>query len=88
LPYAIAARIIAWLAVTSSAESAQDEPSQGGGGGDIIPRPSEGRAPETPGDPGGWQQLTLLAVIVIAVAVILYLVRRQVKQAQRLRDLT
>lgn len=30
----------------------------------IIPRPNEGRAPEDPGDRGGWAQLGLLGLIV------------------------
>jgi hypothetical protein len=57
------------------------------GGGGTIPDPREGRAPETPGDPGGWQQLTLLAVIIVALLMIGWLVRRQVRQAARLADL-
>jgi hypothetical protein len=57
------------------------------GAGSIIPDPREGCAPETPGDPGGWQQLTLFAVILVALAVIALLVRRQVRQASRLAQL-
>lgn len=57
------------------------------GAGNIIPDPRDGCAPETPGDPGGWQQLTLLAVILMALAVIALLVRRQVRQAARLAEL-
>ena len=75
------------LAVMATAE-AQD----GGDGLDIrgpddsditiLPRPNSGSAPETPGDPGGWQQLTLLAVIVVALALIFFLVRRQARRAR------
>lgn len=56
-------------------------------GGGIIPDPAEGCGPETPGDPGGWQQLTLLLVILVALVAIGLLVRRQVKQAVRLREI-
>ncbi len=48
----------------------------------ILPRPDSGRAPETPGDPGGWQQLTLLAVIVVALVLMFFLVRRQARRAR------
>lgn len=49
----------------------------------ILPRPDSGSAPETPGDPGGWQQLTLLALIVVALVVITLLVWRQARRARR-----
>ncbi|HEX2575064.1 MAG TPA: hypothetical protein VHK88_01860 [Aquihabitans sp.] len=34
---------------------------------EAIPQPGRGRAPERPGDRGGWEQLAILGVIVIAV---------------------
>lgn len=42
----------------------------GGAKPHIIERPNSGRAPENPGDRGGWEQLALLGLIVVAVAVI------------------
>lgn len=56
--------------------SAQADPERDGGTelrpddpvGDIIPRPNTGRAPEDPGDRGGWLQLGLLALILAVVA--------------------
>jgi hypothetical protein len=42
----------------------------------IIPRPNEGRAPEEPGDRGGWAQLTLLGLIVVSLAGIAVVVVR------------
>ena len=57
----------------SPAEPAAEAPS-------IIPRPNSGSAPDDPGDRGGWQQLSLLGLILIAVAAIFYLVRRESKR--------
>ncbi len=48
----------------------------------ILPRPNSGSAPETPGDPGGWQQLTLLAIVVVALVLIFLLARRQARKAR------
>ena len=48
----------------------------------ILPRPNSGTAPQTPGDPGGWQQLMLLVLIVAALVVIFLLVRRQMRRAR------
>jgi len=55
-------------------------------GAGIIRDPSEGVGPQTPGDPGGWQQLTLLAILLVGLTIIALLVRRQIKQAQRLAE--
>ena len=83
-----------WWWLSTAPVGAQDEPAppeirapESCGGGSIIPDPREGCGPETPGDPGGWQQLTLLAVILVALVVIGLLVHRQVRQANRLRDI-
>lgn len=40
---------------------------EGGAKPHIIPRPNEGRAPTDPGDPGGWEQLTLFGVLAVAL---------------------
>src|SRR4051794_24688222 len=42
----------------------------------IIERPENGRGPQAPGDPGGSQQLALLGMIVLGLAVITVLVWR------------
>jgi hypothetical protein len=84
---------LAALFLTAAPVRAQGDPepptirSPTCGAGRIIPDPREGCAPETPGDPGGWQQLTLLVVILAAFVVIALLVRRQVRQAARLAEL-
>jgi hypothetical protein len=36
----------------------------------ALPRPNSGRKPETPGDPGGWQQAALFGTILLALAFI------------------
>lgn len=36
----------------------------------IIPRPNEGTPPKDPGDRGGWEQLTLLGLVMVGVTVI------------------
>lgn len=55
---------------------------QGGAKPHIIPRPNEGRAPEEPGDRGGWAQLSLLGLIVVAVVGIGYAVVRGTKKTR------
>lgn len=36
----------------------------------IIPRPNEGVAPKTPGDRGGWEQLTVFGIMLASMAII------------------
>ncbi|HSL56682.1 MAG TPA: hypothetical protein VK866_02465 [Acidimicrobiales bacterium] len=50
--------------------------------GDIIPRPNSGRAPDSPNDPGGWQQYLVLGLIVGAMALIVALVVRESRRAR------
>lgn len=38
-----------------------------GGRPHIIPDPTQGTAPETPGEPGGWQQTTLFIAICLVI---------------------
>lgn len=54
--------------------------------GDIIPRPNSGRAPDSPNDPGGWQQYMVFGLIVGGMAAIVLLVRRSSKRALTARD--
>jgi hypothetical protein len=49
--------------------------------GDIIPRPNSGRAPDSPNDPGGWQQYLVFALIIGGMAAIVMLVRRSSRRA-------
>jgi len=48
----------------------------------IIPTPAEGRAPENPGDPGGWEQLALFGVLILAFALIGFLIWRTSRKAR------
>ena len=48
----------------------------------IIERPEEGRAPEHPGDPGGWQQLALLGLVVAGLGTVTLLVWRSSRRAR------
>lgn len=49
----------------------QGQLAEGGGAKPhIIERPNSGRAPKDPGDRGGWEQLSLLGLIVVAVVAI------------------
>lgn len=48
----------------------------------IIPRPEDGRAPENPGDPGGWEQLALLGVIVAGMGTVGGLAWRSSRRAR------
>ena len=48
----------------------------------IIERPEEGRAPEQPGDPGGWQQLALLGLVVAGLGTVTLLVWRSSRRAR------
>jgi len=49
----------------------------------IIPTPAEGRAPDNPGDPGGWEQLALFGVIVAGLGLVVFLVWRSSRKARR-----
>lgn len=61
--------------VCEAAQGAADPPS-------IIPRPGSGRAPEDPGDRGGWEQVALLGVVVGALALIAALVVRSARRGR------
>jgi hypothetical protein len=78
------------LVLSPTVATAQNDPSsieiRSPAGAGIIRDPSEGVGPQTPGDPGGWQQLTLLAILLVGLTIIVLLVRRQIKQAQRLAE--
>ena len=71
-------------AAMADAPVVQDQPDdQEGDAPSIIPKPNSGRAPETPGDRGGWLQLSLFAATVAAVGVIVLLVARDMRRARR-----
>jgi hypothetical protein len=52
-------------------------------GEEMIPEPNEGRPPQDAGDRGGWLQLGLLVVILVAVGLIAW---RVVVEARRNRE--
>ena len=54
----------------------------GGAKPHIIERPNSGKPPENPGDRGGWEQLGLLALIVVAVVGIGYAAVRGGRKAR------
>lgn len=53
---------------TVTPETTSTLPS-GGELGNIVPKPNSGREPETPGDPGGSQQVALFFVLCSVIAV-------------------
>jgi hypothetical protein len=48
----------------------------------IITRPEDGAAPDSPGDPGGWEQLALFGVIVAGLGAVGLLVWRSSRRAR------
>ena len=54
--------------------------------GRIIPSPNSGAEPQSPGDRGGWQQITLFLVIcatIVAMAVAVWLRSRRLRAQRR-----
>jgi hypothetical protein len=49
----------------------------------VIPRPNQGREPQQPGDPGGWLQLTLAGIVVLAVGLVFTIVVRSAARTTR-----
>ena len=47
----------------------------------IIPQPGEGHTPADAGEPGGWEQIALFGVLVVALVVIVALVVRSTRRA-------
>ena len=64
---------------TTSAVVESDGPSPAG---NILPRPGSGQAPESSGDPGGWLQYVVFALILAGLALIVLLVIRESKKAK------
>ena len=62
---------IIWVAATADSGPRRDTQGQqqedGGDKPHIIDRPNSGHAPTNPGDRGGWEQLSLLGLIVAAI---------------------
>lgn len=52
-----------------------------------LERPDYGRKPEHPGDPGGWEQLALLGLLIVALGGGTALVVRSSRRARRSRRL-
>ena len=65
--------VIGVVAVTLTSDPGPRRDTQGqltedgGAKPHIIPRPGEGKAPENPGDRGGWEQLALFALMLAAM---------------------
>ncbi len=74
------------VAVTSDTGPRHDTQGQlteqGGDKPHIIPRPGDGHAPETPGERGGWEQLTLFGLMLAAMLGIGVVVFRGGKKSQ------
>jgi hypothetical protein len=68
---AIIAGVVMFAAIADPGEPSNPEGTQS-----IIPEPNSGRKPEDLGDPGGWGQLTLLALVIVAVSGIGYVAIR------------
>lgn len=50
--------------------------------GNMLPRPNSGQAPDSPNDPGGWQQFLVFGLIAGGLGVIVLLVRRESRRAR------
>jgi hypothetical protein len=48
----------------------------------ILPRPNSGQAPDSPNDPGGWQQYLVFGLILAGLVVIVLLVLRESRRAR------
>lgn len=68
---------------TTTTELVSDEDSPLG---DIIPRPNSGQAPDSPNDPGGWQQYLVFGAILFGLAAIVLLVRRESRRSLARRE--
>jgi hypothetical protein len=80
---------------TSSAAAAQDDTTTSTAlvrsdaespAGNILPRPNTGQAPDSPNDPGGWQQYVVFGTIVAGLGLITLLVIRESKRARQRRS--
>lgn len=67
---------------TTSTVDAGDGPSPVG---NIVPRPNSGQAPDSPNDPGGWQQYLVFALIFAGLGVIMALAVRESRRARSAR---
>lgn len=63
---------------TSLAPSGPDSPA-----GNILPRPNSGTAPDSPNDPGGWQQYMVFALIGLGLLAIVALATRESRRIRR-----
>ncbi|MEJ7585803.1 MAG: hypothetical protein WKF43_17350 [Acidimicrobiales bacterium] len=70
------------LAPSPSSDSKTQERGAGDTGRDIIPRPNQGQAPQDPGDRGGWEQLAILAAIVVGIGLLATLAWRSGHRAR------
>jgi hypothetical protein len=54
--------------------------------GNILPRPNTGQTPDSPNDPGGWQQYLVFALIFAGLGAIVLLATRESRRARAERD--
>jgi hypothetical protein len=75
-----------------TAEPRQEPPDTGEGtttthtavpGGDIIPEPGTGQAPQDAGDRGGGLQIALFVIIVAAIGALGMLARREIRRSRQ-----
>jgi hypothetical protein len=79
---AIIAGMVMFTAIADPGDPKEASTSQG-----IIPEPNSGRKPENLGDPGGWGQLALLGLVIVAVSGIGYVaIRGRSAKARAGRD--
>lgn len=67
---------------TTTTVSPFDDPDAQLPTGNILPRPNSGQAPESAGDPGGWMQYMVFALIFAGLALIVVLVVRESRKAR------
>jgi hypothetical protein len=59
---------------------------EGSSVGNILPRPNTGQAPDSPNDPGGWQQYLVFALIFAGLGAIVLFATRESRRARAERD--
>ena len=78
----IAALLVLVLVFAPSSSPSKDVPGNRDEPTGIIPRPDQGRAPQSPGDRGGWEQLATFAAIIGALGLLVALAWRSSRRAR------
>lgn len=66
-------------ATTTTTMVESDGPSPAG---NILPRPDTGQAPDSPNDPGGWQQYLVFGLILAGIGLIVGMVIRESRRVR------